>query len=77
MLINPTTLRQLWSTIEQTQAHLLLSLDQSELIDDLLCRLQRYKPLSPEECQGLAIYIEQRTTLIRELAESRLEGKFA
>lgn len=77
MLINPTTLRQLWSTIEQTQTHLLLGLNQSDLTDNLLSRLQRYKPLSPEEYQGLAIYIEQRMTLIRELAESRLEAKFA
>lgn len=70
--MNPSTLRHLWSTIEQTQAQTLLSLDQSDLAHCLLSQLQQHKPLTPEEYSRLSTYICLRIALIRDLAQSRL-----
>ncbi len=70
--MNPTTLRHLWSTIEQTQAQTLLSLDQSDLADCLLSQVQQDKLLTPEEYNRLSTYISLRIALIRDLAQSRL-----
>ncbi len=70
--MNPTTLRHLWSTIEQTQAQTLLSLNQSDLAHCLLTQLQQHKPLTPDEYNRLNVYIGLRIALIRDLAQSRL-----
>ncbi|WP_198648867.1 hypothetical protein [Cyanothece sp. BG0011] len=74
---DPNTIKQLWSNIEQIQAHRILSLNNAELIDKLLSQFQDHKDLSFEEIKGLTHYIEQRIALIRDLAECRLEEQFA
>ncbi|HAC65085.1 MAG TPA: hypothetical protein DCF68_16540 [Cyanothece sp. UBA12306] len=70
--MNPTTLRYLWSTIEQTQAQTLLSLSHSDLAPCLLAQLEQHKPLTVEEYNRLSVYISLRIALIRDLAQSRL-----
>ena len=77
MINDPNTIKQLWSNIEQIQAHCILSLNNAELIDKLLSQFQDHKDLSVEEIKVLTHYIEQRIALIRDLAECRLEEQFA
>lgn len=76
MVLQPKIIRQLWSTTEKIQAHRILHLSNAELIDSLINRIQDQKPLSCEEIKGLANYIEQRTALIRDLAQCRLDKQF-
>ncbi|MEA5510123.1 hypothetical protein VB715_10155 [Crocosphaera sp. UHCC 0190] len=71
--MSPTILRQLWSIIEQTQAQTLLSLSQADLVNCLIAKLQQKKPLSHDEYHHLNHYITLRATLIRDLAQARLE----
>ncbi len=77
MINDPNTIKQLWSNIEQIQAHRILSLNNVELIDELLSQFQDHKDLSCEEIKDLTHYIEQRIALIRDLAECRLEEQCA
>lgn len=76
-MLDPNTIQKLWLTTEQIQAHRLLTLSNTELIESLLARIQDQKKLSCEETKGLANYIEQRITLIRDLAQCRLDEQFA
>ncbi|ACK66872.1 conserved hypothetical protein [Rippkaea orientalis PCC 8801] len=75
--MNPTTLRHLWSTIEQTQAQTLLSLSQTDLAHCLLTQVEQYNPLTPDEYNHLSVYISLRIALIRDLAHSRLNPQLA
>jgi hypothetical protein len=70
--MNPSTLRQLWSLIETTQATLLLNLDDTSLVQCLLRQFPTHSPLNPEEATLLQSYIHSRLTLIRDLAHNRL-----
>ncbi|KAM3100829.1 hypothetical protein ACKFKG_00195 [Phormidesmis sp. 146-35] len=70
--MNPSTLRQLWSLIETTQATLLLNLDDTSLVQCLLRQFPTQRPLNPEETTLLRSYIHSKLTLIRDLAHNRL-----
>lgn len=69
--INSSLLRQLWSVVEETQANILLSFSDTELVQQLLRQLQFRGILSTEELTALSIYIDSRLVLIRDLALSR------
>lgn len=71
-VINTSTLRQLWSVIEQTQSSLLLKLSNTDLVKRLLGELDNKKALSSEEVSTLRAYIYSKTILIRDLAQARL-----
>ena len=75
--MNPSILRQLWSIIEQTQAQTLLSLNHADLIQCLLGKLQQRKQLSHDDLYHLSNYISLRISLIRDVAEARIEEKLA
>ena len=70
--MNSSTLRYLWSVIEQTQASTLLRLNDTDLVKQLLKQLDTKKPLSNEETSTLSAYLYSRTSLIRDLAIARL-----
>lgn len=65
--------RELWSVIEQTEAALLLSLSDNDLVMQIVERLQRFKTLNPNQYLFATTYVSARTPLIRDLAKSRYE----
>ena len=67
-----STLRQIWSLIEETHASTLLSLDEADLVNYLLRQLQNTKTINLEEISLVRDYVDDKITLIRDLADSRL-----
>jgi len=70
--MTPRMLRQLWSLVETTQAHVLLDLDDKSLVQWLLRQLQDGRSLNPEEDSVMNDYICSRLPLIRDLAQNRM-----
>ncbi|KKD36543.1 MAG: hypothetical protein WAN66_23300 [Limnoraphis robusta] len=70
--MSPTMLRQLWSLVETTQASLIVSLDDADLVQCLLKRLQTESNVNCLDRDLVNDYINSRLSLIRDLAESRL-----
>jgi hypothetical protein len=64
-------LRQLWSLIETTQANLLLRLDDASLVQWLLQQFKQQRSLNHEEIYILNDYLNNRLSLIRDLAQQR------
>jgi hypothetical protein len=69
--MNSTILRSFWSLIEEAQIDTILKLNDTELIGQLLKRLEDKQPLNSEESYMMRTYISSKTLLIRELAETR------
>lgn len=69
--MTPTMLRQLWSLIETTQSNLLLKLDDPSLVQWLLKQFKQQRALNHEETNILSDYLNNRLSLIREMAEQR------
>lgn len=69
--MNSSTLRQVWSVIEETQSSLLLRLSDTELVKQLLNQLDSRNPLTQEETIAVRGYLHSRTSLIRDLALAR------
>lgn len=72
--MSPTMLRQLWSLVETTQASLIVSLDDADLVQWLLKRLQTESTINCSDRDVVNDYLNSRLALIRDLAESRLAG---
>ena len=70
--ITSSTLRQIWSVIEETHASLLLKLSDAELLQQLLIQLADKKQLNVEEICDVRAYIYSRIPLIRDGAQARL-----
>jgi hypothetical protein len=70
--MHSSTLRLLWSAIEETQGSTLISLSDTHLTHYLLERLQSKIFLSSEECNDIKCYLSTKTVLIRDLVDSRL-----
>jgi len=70
--MDSSTLHQLWLLVEETHTNQLLRLNDSDLIQQLLARLDDRKPLTREEVRAVRSYLQDRTPLIRDLAGSRL-----
>jgi len=69
--MNPTMLRQLWSLIEKTQTNLLLKLDDASLVQSLLKQFNQDRVLNHEEIHLVSDYLNNRVSLIRDLAQGR------
>lgn len=69
--MNPTMLRQLWSLIEKTQTNLLLKLDDDSLVQSLLKQFNQDRVLNHEEIHLVSDYLNNRVSLIRDLAQGR------
>ncbi|MBD2021452.1 hypothetical protein H6F43_14830 [Leptolyngbya sp. FACHB-36] len=65
--MSPLMLRQLWSIVERTQAHVLLSLDDTNLVQWLLKQLRT----DSNEVAIYSHYIQSRLPLIRDMARGR------
>lgn len=70
--MNYSTIRHLWTVVEETQTNVLLRLSDTELVKQLLSQLDNKNPLSGEETSTMSAYILSRTSLIRDLAYARL-----
>ncbi len=71
--MTPLMLRQLWSLVDATQVALLLSLDDTSLVQWLLRQFSIQQPLNPEEITILSGYIQSKLSLIRDLAHQKIE----
>ncbi len=71
--MTPTMLRQLWSVVESSQATTLVSLDDATLVQWLIKQLKKRSTLNCREADLMNEYIFSRLSLIRDLAEERLE----
>lgn len=71
MVINSSTLRRVWTLVEATQTSELLHLSDAELVQQLLLRLDEGIPLTNSEIAVVSEYVQNRITLIRDLANSR------
>ena len=72
LLVNSSTLRHLWSIVEETQTNTLLKFNDAELIQQLLKQLEKKSQISSEEVGTMSKYISSRVPLIRDLALARL-----
>ena len=70
--MNTTLLRQIWNTIETTNAVELLEIGETELIQKLLKRLDAQQPLAEPERDRLSNYLQSKIGSIEDTAESRL-----
>lgn len=70
--MSPLMLRRLWSVVETTQTQVLLSLDDTTLVQWLLKQLRSQQSLDHEEVDRFSTYIESRLPLIRDLAQNRM-----
>ncbi|NER82064.1 MAG: hypothetical protein F6K42_21390 [Leptolyngbya sp. SIO1D8] len=67
--MNPHLLHQLWSLVEVSKSHWLLSLDDSSLVRWLVDQIAGERVLNPAEADCLQCYIRDRLPLIRDLAQ--------
>ncbi|MCJ8279716.1 MAG: hypothetical protein MJK14_07245 [Rivularia sp. ALOHA_DT_140] len=65
------TMRHVWSVIEETETKTILTLNDTDLIGQLLKQLENKKLLSSEQFNEMSTYISSRVPLIRDLAQSR------
>ena len=72
MMLNSSTLRQIWLIIERKQTPTILSLSDSEILQQLQEELQAQTFLSASELKAASLYISSRIPLIRDSAESKL-----
>jgi hypothetical protein len=75
--MTPAMLRKLWSLVEATQASLLVNLDDADLAQLLLKRLQTESSINSKDEDLLTDYIQTRLSLIRDVAEARIAGDFS
>jgi hypothetical protein len=66
--MNPIVLRQLWSIVESTQADIILTLDDADLVRLLLGQLEQRTSLIQDEYSKASSYLSGKTLLIRDLA---------
>ena len=69
--MNVATLHQIWTAIENTHSHILLALSEPELVEHLLGELRGKTALGSEEIGVVSAYLHSRTSLIRDIAETR------
>ncbi|WP_119259880.1 hypothetical protein [cyanobacterium endosymbiont of Rhopalodia gibberula] len=74
--MNTSIIRQLWSIVEKSSAKILVNLDDSDLVSQLLKKLDAQCSLSSEDLQVMKVYFRSKTVLIRDIARSRLEDFF-
>jgi hypothetical protein len=70
--MNSSILRQLWSVVEETQANILLSFGDTELVQQLVEQVESRGLLNTEEVGTVSAYLNSRLLLIRDMARARL-----
>ena len=69
--LNIALLHQTWKLIERTHTSELLEVNDGELVERLLHKLDVQQPLEQTERASLNNYLASKTTLIRDLVEAR------
>lgn len=69
--MTPLMMRRFWSFVEQTQANILLTLDDVSLEQWLINRLCQEQYLDHNQTDVVSDYIRSRLPLIREIAHAR------
>ncbi|MEA5509807.1 hypothetical protein VB715_08525 [Crocosphaera sp. UHCC 0190] len=69
--MNAAIIRQLWSIVEESSDKTVMSLNDSDLVNQLLHKLQARQYLSAEDWYVMSAYLSSRTLLIREIAQSQ------
>jgi hypothetical protein len=72
VLMNPLMLRQLWSSIENSQVNILLSLDDTSLIQWLIKQFKQEQSLNQDETNMIDNYLRTKLSLIRDIAQERI-----
>ncbi|MBK4730520.1 hypothetical protein JJD41_11695 [Oxynema sp. CENA135] len=70
--MNPLMLRQLWSSIENSQVNILLSLDDTSLIQWLIKQFKQEQSLNQDETNMIDNYLRTKLSLIRDIAQERI-----
>jgi len=70
--MTPFLIRRFWSTVENTQASLLLKLDDAALVQCLMGQVGPQTLTDRGQADALQHYIVSRLSLIRDLAQQRL-----
>ena len=70
--MNTKLLRQTWNLIEATNAIELIEIGETELIQNILKRLDSQNPLADNERVCVDHYLHSKINLIKDTAESRL-----
>jgi hypothetical protein len=70
--MNSSILRQLWSVVEETQANMILSFGDTELVQQLVAQIELRGLLNNEEVGTVSAYVSSRLLLIRDMARARL-----
>ncbi|WP_448570788.1 hypothetical protein [Trichothermofontia sp.] len=70
--MTPFLLRRFWFTVENTQASVLLKLDDAALVQCLMRQLGPQTLDDRNQVDALQHYIASRISLIRDLAQQRL-----
>jgi hypothetical protein len=70
--MNSSILRQLWSVVEETQANIILSFGDTELVQQLVAQVESRGLLNSEEVGTVSAYLSSRLLLIRDMARARL-----
>ncbi|MDM9380147.1 hypothetical protein QUB80_05465 [Chlorogloeopsis sp. ULAP01] len=70
--MNASTLRLLWTVVEETQTSTLVQFPDAELVQQLLWQLRNKTWLTSEETNTISAYLSSRVPLIRDLALARL-----
>lgn len=70
--MNSSILRQLWLVVEETQANIILSFGDTELVQQLVAQIELRGLLNNEEVGTVSAYVSSRLLLIRDMARARL-----
>jgi hypothetical protein len=70
--MNSSILRELWTLIDNMQPHILVNIEEKELIEQILEQLEGKNNVNLEEDDFVSVYISSKMSLIRDLAESKL-----
>jgi hypothetical protein len=69
--MDSSTLRHIWSVIEETQTSTLLNFSDMELVQQLIRLLENRKLLNDEEISIMSAYICSTVPVVRDLAKAR------
>lgn len=71
-MIDSTIIKHLWAIVEATQEEALINLNENDLVNQLSLKVRQKQILNQQQTEALKEYLYAHTSLIRDLADSRL-----
>ena len=68
-VVKTTIMRQLWAIIQETSGKTVAGLNDSDLINQIIGKLNSKQHLSSEDCSIVSTYLRSRIPLIREITQ--------